>query len=74
MTSKPFVYGIALVVLLICVHAFFLGSGLTKGKFENEPIAWYFLAKGIFCALSLILTQELLTAIRGRHRDSDEDA
>lgn len=45
----------AFIVLLICVHAFLLGNGVFRGKFENEPIPWYFLAKGIFCSLGLYL-------------------
>ncbi|MEI6632197.1 MAG: hypothetical protein WCP22_00100 [Chlamydiota bacterium] len=43
----------AAIILLICVYVFLLGNGVFKGKFENEPIPWYFLAKGIFCSLAL---------------------
>jgi hypothetical protein len=44
----------ALVVLLLCVYSFLLGNKVFEGKFENEAIAWYILAKGIFCSVALI--------------------
>ena len=50
----------AMIILLICVYAFLLGNGVFKGKFENEPIPWYFLAKGIFCSLALYLWVRVL--------------
>lgn len=50
----------AIAVLCICVYAFLLGNGVFKGKFENEPIPWYFLAKGIFCSLALYLWVRVL--------------
>jgi hypothetical protein len=43
---------------------FLKGNKVFEGKFEDEPLAWYFLAKGIFCSLSLVLLQELLELIR----------
>lgn len=64
LTSRVFVSVVAILVLNICVYAFALGNGVFEGKFENEPIAWYILAKGIFCALSLALAQATLTALR----------
>ena len=56
----------AILVLLICVYSFLLGNGVFKGKFENEAIPWYFLAKGIFCSLALHLLLKILEALRGR--------
>ena len=53
----------AVVVLLICVYAFLLGQKIHEGKFENDPIGWYFLAKGIFCSLSLYLSLLILQAL-----------
>ena len=50
----------ALAVLLICVYSFLLGNGVFKGEFDNDAFAWYFLAKGIFCSLSLYLLVSLL--------------
>jgi hypothetical protein len=63
--AKPAVYTAAAVVLGLCVYAFFLGTELAKGTFKVDPLAVYFLAKGIFCAMSLILTYSVLEALRG---------
>jgi len=49
-TLKIFVRLSAITVFLICLYAFLLGNGVFRGKFENEAIGWYFLAKGIFAA------------------------
>jgi len=54
------------VVFVICVYAFLVGNGVLEGKFENDPIGWYFLAKGIFCGLSLYLSYLVLEALRKR--------
>lgn len=53
----------ALAVFIICVYSFLLGNGVFKGKFENESIAWYILAKGIFCSLMLYLAVRVLEAL-----------
>jgi hypothetical protein len=53
----------ALVVLIICIYSFLLGNGVFAGKFENESIAWYILAKGIFCSLSLYLSARIIEAL-----------
>ena len=63
----------ALVVFAICLYCFFLGNGMAEGTFENDEVAWYFLAKGIFCSLSLFLSVDLLEAIRcskDKHRET----
>lgn len=65
MTSKPLTATAAILVFGICAYSFLLSNGVFGGTFANEPIAWYFLAKGIFCAVSLYLTQSLLEAVRG---------
>ena len=62
--AKPAVYTAAAVVLGLCVYAFSLGTELTQGKFKVDPLAVYFLAKGIFCAMSLVLTYAVLEALR----------
>jgi hypothetical protein len=62
--AKPAVYTAAAVVLGLCVYVFFLGTELTQGKFKADPLAIYFLAKGIFCSMSLILSYAVLEAIR----------
>ena len=56
----------AVIVLLICIYAFLLGNGVFEGGFENDPIAWYFLAKGIFCSLALYLWVRVLQSLPGR--------
>lgn len=63
---KSAVYIAAIIVFLICFYSFLVGNGVFKGKFENDAIAWYFLAKGIFCALTLYLLTKLLEAFQGR--------
>jgi len=60
---KKLVTVAALVVLVICIYSFLLGNGVFAGKFENESIAWYILAKGIFCSLSLYLSSRFIEAI-----------
>ena len=51
---RPMATVAAFAVLLICIYAFLLGNKVFDGKFENEAIAWYILAKGIFCCVALI--------------------
>ncbi len=63
---KLFVDSAAVVVLLICVYSFLLGNDVFGGKFKNESIPWYFLAKGIFCSLALVLLVRVLEALRNR--------
>jgi phosphatidylglycerophosphate synthase len=50
---RPLASASALVVLLMCFYAFLLGNKVFDGKFENETIAWYILAQGIFCSVAL---------------------
>ncbi len=52
------------IVFLICLYAFFLGNKIFSGQFENDGIAWYFLAKGVFCSISLFLSVYILEAVR----------
>lgn len=61
---KPIIYTAAIIVFLICLFAFLLGTGVFEGKFKNDPFSWYFLAKGIFCSLSLFLSIHILEAIQ----------
>ncbi|MFH0977065.1 MAG: LCI fold-containing protein [Spirochaetota bacterium] len=53
----------SIVVFIICFYSFLLGNGVFAGKFENESIAWYILAKGIFCSLVLYLLARIIEAI-----------
>jgi len=54
----------AVVVFSICVYTFLLGNEIFEGNFENDPLSWYFLAKGIFCGLSLYLSYLVIEALR----------
>jgi len=63
-TMKLIVRISGIVVFIICLYAFMLGNKVFDGKFENDGIAWYFLAKGIFCSVSLYLSVDILGAIR----------
>ena len=45
----------SIIVFLICVYSFLLGNKVFEGKFDNESIPWYFLAKGLFCGIALYL-------------------
>jgi hypothetical protein len=63
---KLAVYTAALVVLAVCVYCFMLGNDILKGKFANESIAWYFLAKGLFCSLALYLLVNILEVLRNK--------
>jgi len=56
----------AVVVFVICVYVFCLGNKIFDGKFENDPFSWYFLAKGIFCGLSLYLSCLVLETLQNR--------
>ena len=60
---RPIAIPAAFVVLVICVYAFLLGNKVFSGKFENEAIAWYILAKGIFCAVSLVASARILDVL-----------
>ncbi|MBN1492615.1 MAG: hypothetical protein JW938_00560 [Candidatus Omnitrophica bacterium] len=51
---------VCIMVFLICMYSFLLGNGSFKGKFENDSIAWYFLAKGLFCSVALYLLMEII--------------
>ena len=61
---KKGVFAAALVVLVICIYSFLLTNDIFKGQFKNDPIGWYFLAKGIFCSLSLYLSVSLLETLK----------
>lgn len=60
----------AIVVFFICLYSFMLINGAFSGRFDNDPIGWYMLAKGIFCSLSLYLlirVLEFLVGVRESH-------
>jgi hypothetical protein len=54
------------IVLILCTYAFLLGNKVFEGKFENEPIFWCVLAKGVFCFVSLIATARILDVLIDR--------
>lgn len=47
----------------MCIYAFLLGNKVFDGKFENEAITWYILAKGIFCSVALIALSRILDGV-----------
>ena len=53
----------AIVVFFICLYSFMLANGAFLGRFDNDPIGWYILAKGIFCSLALYLLVRLLEVL-----------
>ncbi|MGE5557245.1 MAG: hypothetical protein ACM3WV_01395 [Bacillota bacterium] len=53
----------AIIVFIICLYSFLLGNEVFKGRFTNDGISWYFLAKGIFCSLALYLLVLVLEAV-----------
>ncbi len=63
---RPIAIPAALIVLALCVYAFLLGNKVFEGKFENEAIFWYILAKGIFCFVSLVATARILDVLIDR--------
>jgi hypothetical protein len=56
----------AVLILLICIYSFLLGNEVFKGKFSNDSIGWYFLAKGLFCSLALYLLVNILEVLRNK--------
>lgn len=59
---------VAVLVLLICVYSFLLGNDVFHGRFENDGLAWYFLAKGIFGAAALYLLVLIIERVKGREK------
>ena len=47
----------------MCIYAFLLENKAFDGKFENEAITWYILAKGIFCSVALVALSRILDGI-----------
>ena len=60
---KCLVYVAAATVFGICVYTFLGGNDVFSGKFKNDYIAWYFLAKGIFSSLALYLLMRILEVL-----------
>jgi hypothetical protein len=57
---------LGIVVFLICFYTFLLGNEVFKGNFSNDGIAWYFLAKGIFCGFALYLLSQIVVLLRAK--------
>ena len=53
----------AVIVFVICLYAFLLGNEVFEGHFKNEAIAWYILAKGIFCSVALVALSRILDGV-----------
>ena len=58
----------ACIVFAICVYTFLLGNKVFEGQFSNDSVAWYFLAKGIFCSFSLYLSVRMLEVLSNLRR------
>jgi hypothetical protein len=56
----------AVMVFLICVYTFLLGNEFFKGKFANDGLSWYFLAKGLFCSIALYLLVLILEQLHSK--------
>ena len=57
----------ALVVLAICAYTFLLGNEVFAGKFRNDGMSWYFLAKGIYCSLTMYLLALVLELLHKKN-------
>ena len=68
MNLRKIVPPAAIIVFGICSYAFLLDNKVFEGKFENDPIGWYFLAKGIFCGLSLYLSCLVLETLQNNRK------
>ena len=66
MKLKKVVIAASIAVFAICAYAFLLGNDVFEGDFANDAIAWYFLAKGIFCSLALYFLYLILDAVRSK--------
>lgn len=51
---------------VICVYSFLLGNKFFEYKFENDYVAWYFLAKGIFLLTIIYLLGIIADKITGK--------
>ncbi len=56
----------AVMVFLICLYTFLLGNEFFMGKFANDGFSWYFLAKGLFCAIALYLLVLILEQLHSK--------
>ena len=65
---KKIVSVAAVVVFTVCFYSFLLGNKVFAGEFANDSIAWYFLAKGIFCSLALYTLVCILEALRKKNQ------
>jgi hypothetical protein len=62
-------YPLVVVVAGLCLAAAILDSpqvGIVGG--HNEMFGWYFLAMGLFCPLSLLLSRAAVLALRERRQ------
>ena len=55
---------VACLVFGICIYSFLIGNEVFKGKFVNDAISWYILAKGLFCPIALYLVFSILEVLK----------
>jgi len=68
---KKCIDAVAVLVFVICAYTFLLGNEVFEGEFKNDAIAWYFLAKGIFCSVSLSLSVRVLETLSTMKKGSE---
>ena len=54
------------MVMGICLYSFLLGNRVFHGSFDNEYVAWYLLAKGLFCSVALYLMVMILEKVSNK--------
>jgi hypothetical protein len=59
---RAVVWTAAVLVFGICLYVFLRGT-FHEGGFKEDLLCWYFLAKGIFCSVSLIVSLQVVEAL-----------
>lgn len=75
MALRVIVWMAAINVFALCAYACVQGLIDSNGRFQDNGFSWYFLAKGIFCSLSLILSLRILDVLTriARHSTPPDD-
>lgn len=63
---RKFISLAAVSIFILCVYSFLLGNKVFEGKFDNDAISWYILAKGMFCSLALKLLYNVVVKLDQR--------
>jgi len=75
MALRIIVWMAAINVFVLCAYAGVRFLFDRTGKFEDNAFSWYFLAKGIFCSVSLVLSLRILEVLAriARHTTPSDD-